>query len=295
MFATDPIPNEDAAALIASKPVFKREAFKALLPELRARAFTLTAIDSADIMQTVRGMLAEVPRGADWKETRQNIAAELMKEWGGLAGSEEELAKAMSRAMIRAEFTLRLHAFQAYQAGRWDTMQRQKRVFPYWQYVAFGDNRVRPTHQALDGLILPADDPFWKDHYPPWEWGCRCMVRAISKADYREELARDAARPADQRRVLPPEREQAMKDSGQLTRNGQTVDVRSPRAKALAKGEDGLDAFGWDPSTLRLPLKDIEARYADTPEVVSTFRTWAGKEVFDGTRSVLDWLEGKPA
>jgi SPP1 gp7 family putative phage head morphogenesis protein len=293
MFTTTPIPNEEAAAMIANKPVFVREAYAALVPEIKARAFTLANIESAEILRNVRDLLAEVPRGADWTETRKSIAAELLSEWGAKATTEEERLKAISRAMIRAEFNLRLHVFQGYQAGRWQTMQRQKKVFPYWKYVAFGDSKVRPTHQALDGLILPADDPFWADRYPPWEWGCRCMVQAVSKADYEEAQARDAQRPAEERQILDEERLQRMRDSGQLTRNGQTMDVRSPRQKDIAKGGDGLNAFGWDPGTLKMDKAELQERYKDHPEAWTAFETSAKSQKLDNGKTVWEWMGGE--
>ncbi|MBI2313575.1 MAG: phage head protein [Betaproteobacteria bacterium] len=34
----------------------------------------------------------------------------------------------------------------------------------------------RPLHLAWNGLTLPADHEFWRTHYPPNGWGCRCYV-----------------------------------------------------------------------------------------------------------------------
>jgi len=44
------------------------------------------------------------------------------------------------------------------------------------QYQTVGDDRVRPAHALLNGIIKPKDDPFWKINFPPNGWLCRCDV-----------------------------------------------------------------------------------------------------------------------
>src|SRR6185295_9984006 len=52
---------------------------------------------------------------------------------------------------------------------------------PLWQYHTAGDDRVRPTHAVLNGLILPGNHEFWNDHFPPWSFNCRCAVTATDE------------------------------------------------------------------------------------------------------------------
>lgn len=56
-------------------------------------------------------------------------------------------------------------------------------IFPYWKYRTVGDEHVRQEHQALDGLILPYNDPRWKILFPPNGWNCRCYIVPVMKAE----------------------------------------------------------------------------------------------------------------
>jgi hypothetical protein len=48
-----------------------------------------------------------------------------------------------------------------------------------YRYETAADERVRPSHMAMQGVTLPADDPFWKKNYPPNGWNCRCTAIAV--------------------------------------------------------------------------------------------------------------------
>jgi len=52
-----------------------------------------------------------------------------------------------------------------------------------YEYVTVGDDRVRPTHAALDGTRFEKDDPQWQKLAPPNGWGCRCSFVKIFKDD----------------------------------------------------------------------------------------------------------------
>ncbi|EAQ2086818.1 phage head morphogenesis protein, partial [Salmonella enterica] len=69
----------------------------------------------------------------------------------------------------------------AYNVGRYAHLMNSTDTHPFWQYVAVMDSRTRPSHAALNGLVFRYDDPFWKTHYPPNGWNCRCRVRALSQ------------------------------------------------------------------------------------------------------------------
>lgn len=69
----------------------------------------------------------------------------------------------------------------AYGVGRRRALEDVSEDLPYWQYHAVMDDRVRPTHAALNNLILPANHAFWENHFPPYEFNCRCSVTATDE------------------------------------------------------------------------------------------------------------------
>ncbi|WP_215762847.1 phage minor head protein [Acetobacter sp. P1H12_c] len=73
----------------------------------------------------------------------------------------------------------------AYAAGRYKQMTTPEAldIFPYWRYRHHACQHPRPQHVAWDGLILPADDPWWNTHYPPNGWRCHCTVEPVSRRD----------------------------------------------------------------------------------------------------------------
>ncbi|MFE1574248.1 phage minor head protein [Comamonas odontotermitis] len=62
---------------------------------------------------------------------------------------------------------------------------------PYVRYITRRDGRVRAAHQAWDNLTLPVDDDFWKTHWPPNGWRCRCRVMSMTRRDYEQGYTLD--------------------------------------------------------------------------------------------------------
>lgn len=73
---------------------------------------------------------------------------------------------------LRTEYNHAVAAAQMGAAWRQAYAQREQRGF--WQYVTAGDDRVRPAHAALDGMIFRLDDPEAARLWPPNDFGCRC-------------------------------------------------------------------------------------------------------------------------
>jgi SPP1 gp7 family putative phage head morphogenesis protein len=66
---------------------------------------------------------------------------------------------------------------------KWQRIQNEKEFLPLLQYDTVGDDRVRPAHRELDGIIRNVDDAFWNTYFPPNGWNCRCDVRQLADGD----------------------------------------------------------------------------------------------------------------
>lgn len=174
-------PNEAAADYIRGKAVADPKNFGALPPQLKQRAFTVAGIEQLDAVKKIRDAVAKLPQGASWYEAKKEIAGLISPFVGG-----DDDSKRTTASRARAEFLLRTHGFQAYSVARHQQQMATVKSHPYWMYETVGDNRVRAGHAKLDGKVLRADDPWWKTHYPPWDWGCRCVVIALDEEDAQE-------------------------------------------------------------------------------------------------------------
>lgn len=82
---------------------------------------------------------------------------------------------------LYAEYNHALHTSQM--AVKWHDFIKDGDEYNL-QYRTVGDERVRESHAALDGITLPPSDPFWNDYLPPNGWRCRCDVDQVLREDY---------------------------------------------------------------------------------------------------------------
>ncbi len=75
---------------------------------------------------------------------------------------------------LQAEYNFAVASSQM--ASRWQSIQADKKDLPLLKYDTVKDDRVRPEHQELEGVVRPVDDDFWEIYYPPNGWNCRCDV-----------------------------------------------------------------------------------------------------------------------
>lgn len=260
-------PHEAALDLLKNKKPVASEIFYGMLPELRARAFTIGGVACAGTLQRCRDAIAGIASGDTWEEAKKSLVQEL-DPWLG------------DGSAARAETLLRTHGFQMFAAASHQTAMADDDT-THFQYLTMEDDRVRDSHAALDGIILPKDDEFWDDHTPPWEWGCRCLKRAMNVDQVADEQASDERKNPEDKNVMEGAALGQLRH-GTLLRNGQRYDVSPPT---------GPNAYHFNPDDLQVPLSELEQRY--DPEIWTEFRQWAQATEYAKGQTVWDWLKEK--
>lgn len=82
---------------------------------------------------------------------------------------------------LEAEYQFAINSSQM--ASRWADVEADEGAFNL-QYRTAGDDHVRPTHRALNGITLPPDDAFWDKYFGVNDWGCRCTVVKVPATKY---------------------------------------------------------------------------------------------------------------
>ena len=255
-----------------------------MLPELRARAITVSGITSFDVLARVREEISTVHAGANWDDAKKKIVEEIHPFLADPEDPENTAA-----AERRAETLLRTHGFQASQAAAFRSINEQKAVFPYVEYHSMDDDRVRDTHMALDGLVFPFDSPLVHSHWCPWDYGCRCHWVPISEDDAHDIRKRDAKLPPDQRTLIEGQTLDHLQISGHLVRGvNQIADVRTPVEK------NGPTAYSFNPQDLHIPIDKIQGRYDN--QTWSEFEKWSRATSVGGNSklTVWEWMSGSP-
>jgi SPP1 gp7 family putative phage head morphogenesis protein len=103
-----------------------------------------------------------------------NKAFRSSKSFAEFRQKAEEISGAFNDTWLRTEYDTAMSTAEG--AATYSRLINQAKLFPYWEYVTAGDDRVREEHRKLAGIILPVNDPRWKKIFPPNGWNCRCYI-----------------------------------------------------------------------------------------------------------------------
>lgn len=155
--------------------------------EAHAKAFTVAGVLKLDILADIQNGLKPALNDGDTERDIERKLLPLLEQKGwigkGLVADPEtgELwGKRLTPRRIGTIFSTNIQS--SYAAGRWKQQVANKTERPYWQRVAVMDLHTRPRHALLNGFTAAADSPVWDYFYPPDGYGCRCRIRAFTRA-----------------------------------------------------------------------------------------------------------------
>ena len=138
----------------------------------RSQSVSIAGLASLEQIKAIIDLVKDVmDNGGTFAEFQKQVKS------GGLQTS-------LSKARLDNIFRTNIQA--AYSRGRYEQQTRVSFMRPYWMYDAINDSRTRPAHKAMDGVILHHTHPWWKSHYTPNGYRCRCTVISLTEAQARK-------------------------------------------------------------------------------------------------------------
>jgi SPP1 gp7 family putative phage head morphogenesis protein len=189
------LPFDEAIAFFRQKIDMPSKDYRALYEGMHARGFVVAGATNAQLLADFRAAIDKALADGTTLDTFRKDFAQIVAAngWTDYTGADSAKGRAWRTGVI---FDTNLRTARA--AGQWAQIQRTKKTHKWLRYVAVQDDRTRDEHRQWDGLVLDADDAFWKTHYPPNGWNCRCTVEALDQVDLDEEgIEPDKAPPVE--------------------------------------------------------------------------------------------------
>ncbi|MGE9985706.1 PBECR2 nuclease fold domain-containing protein [Desulfovibrio sp. SGI.169] len=157
--------------------------YRDLAGECHAKAFMVAGANNdallADLHKTILGYMESGRSARDFRADFERIVKAHGWQYRGEPGWR-------SRVIINTNLRT------SYMAGHWENLVAEREARPWLMYQQVQDAKKRPEHSQWHGLILPIDHEFWKTHYPPNGWGCRCTVVGVSAGQMRRNGWKEA-------------------------------------------------------------------------------------------------------
>jgi uncharacterized protein with gpF-like domain len=186
-------PFPEQVAYLLDKLDIPTERWDDILAEANDRSFIVAGAAKADLLADFHAAVvkaAEDGKSIQW--FKANFEAIVAKNgWTAWTGEGSKFGRDW-----RARVIYRTNLSTSYAAGRFAQLNDPDllSVLPYWKYVHNDTvQHPRPIHQqwGRKPVVLPPDDPWWRTHFPPNGWGCRCRVTAVSRDEYLGDSAPD--------------------------------------------------------------------------------------------------------
>lgn len=133
-------------------------------------------IDSAELRQTLINNISHFSafKEASFRNTLKDLLVgnDRIPRWSDFEKAAAPITNDYNVRWLATEFNQTVGSARS--ALQWKDYQTRVELYPNLRYDAVMDGRTRVQHAAWNGLVLPLSHPFWKTHYPPSDWECRC-------------------------------------------------------------------------------------------------------------------------
>ena len=168
------LPFDAQIEFFRSKLDLTTQAWTDIWQEQHDRAFVIAGAAHAHLVADLRKAVDKaVADGATIDTFRKDFDALVARHGWSYNGGRDWRTHVIYSTNLRT----------SYAAGRYRQMKDIAGRRPYWRY-RHSDASEEPRHEHLawDGLVLRHDDPWWRSHFPPNGWGCRCFVETLDDA-----------------------------------------------------------------------------------------------------------------
>lgn len=164
--------------------------------EEHAYSFTVAKAMQQDILEDIKqGIDDAIANGTTLQQFQKDLRPLLQKKgWWGIRQMADpktgEIIDVQLGSPRRLKTIYDANMRSARAAGQWERAQRTKKALPYFVYLLGPSIKHRKEHESWKGIILPIDHTFWKTHFAPNGWGCKCHIRQISQREADRLLAK---------------------------------------------------------------------------------------------------------
>lgn len=127
--------------------------------ELQKNLWKFSGAKNFAMLEQINQLLVKNGKTVPWEDFKK----EVMK-----------LNTTYNKNYLQAEWQTAKQA--AKMAANWESYTTNADIYPNLEYRTQQDGRVREAHAGLHGVVAPINSDFWKSHYPPNGWRCRCYV-----------------------------------------------------------------------------------------------------------------------
>lgn len=173
-------PPHKAIQYLEQKQLMPSEDWWRVQGNAHNKAFVISHMTRMDLLEDIRQSLIDAQKnGWDLKKWSEVIEPKMKAR--GWWGKQEVFTEAGQRSVqlgnpYRLKTIYQTNMAQAYEAGRQSVMFDDNPLFPYLRYSAILDNKTRPRHRALHGVVMLKSDPAWSAIAPKNGYNCRCTV-----------------------------------------------------------------------------------------------------------------------